>query len=387
MELRRLLELSPAIILPIVLGTCLICGVAGFFVIATTPEGLDPIEGMGLRVYLLRYDSELNHPAGTNPELARFEIEAGESATDVGVKLASRGLITDGVLFARYARFEGRDDDLRPGIFFVSQTMTIPEILNVLTDPTPNTVPFLIRENMRIEEIAAQIDNTPLLGFSGEEFLALVRAGAPIPQDFQQKYGIPEGASLEGFMYPATYDLDISATAEDFRDILLASFERSVPDTLISEAQRRGRTIYEVLTLASIVERETVLEEERAIIASVYWNRITRGMTLDADPTVQYQVANNRRDGVWWPPITQQDYRTAEGPYNTYLNTGLPPGPIVSPGVRSIRAAAQPAETTYLFFQLSCEGGGKHEFFDNRTDHEAYFQLRLNGCQAQPTSQ
>lgn len=381
MYARRLLDLAPAIILPIILAGCLICGIASFFVIATTPSGLDPIEGLGLRLYLLRYNDELNTPAGLDPTPIRFEVSEGENANIIGINLVTRGIIQNGTLFARYARFEGRDDDLKPGVFFLSKTMTIPEILDRLTDSTPTTVRFLVRENMRLEEIAAQIDNTPLLNFSGADFLALVQAGAPIPDDFRLRYGIPDGVSLEGFLYPATYDLDIGSTAQTFRDLMLTTFSQAVSDELISTATSQGRTIYQVVTLASIVERETVLDDERPVIASVYLNRLAAGQKLDADPTVQYQLANNRRDGVWWPPIVLSDYTNTTGPYNTYLNFGLPPGPIVSPGLRSIRAVLFPAETSYLFFQASCAGGGKHEFFATLAEHDAYFQLRVRGCQ------
>lgn len=381
MYLRRLFELFPAIIVPVALGVVLICAVASFFVIMTTPEGLNPIEALGLRVYLLRNDSTLNTPIGTDPTPIRFEIESGESANTIGIKLVTQGIISNGSLFARYARFEGQDDDLRPGVFYLDQTMTIPQILDRLTDPTPTTVRVLIRENMRMEEIAATIDETPLLDFTGEDFLALTRAGAPIPDEFRARYGIPPGASLEGFLYPATYDVPLNYDALEFRDMLLEAFENALTPEIMNEATLQGRTIYQVVTLASIVERETVLDAERPLVASVYQNRLAIGQKLDADPTVQYQKRNNLDTGDWWPPLTIADYTSVLGPYNTYLNAGLPPGPIVSPGLGSIRAAAKPASTNYFYFQASCEGGGKHEFFDNLAAHEAYYQTRLNGCQ------
>lgn len=380
MYIQRLIDIGPAVLLPIFLAMCLVCGIASFFVIQTTPEGLNPIEALGLRVYLLRNDEALNTPLGTDPTSIQFEIETGDSANDVGIKLVTQGIISNGSLFARYARFEGRDNDLRPGVYLLNRTMTIPEVLDRLTDTTPTTVPFLIRENMRMEQIAQQIDATPLLDFSGDEFLALVRGGAPIPDEFRQRYGIPAGASLEGFLYPAVYDLPLSTTAEAFRDRLLQTFEQSVSQELIDEASRQGRSIYQYVILASIIELEAVLDEERPLIASVYWNRLDSGQKLDADPTVQYQLANNRGDGIWWPSITTSDYLNATGPYNTYINLGLPPGPLVSPALRSIRAALFPAQTNYLYFQASCEGGGRHVFFDNIDEHNAYFQRRLNGC-------
>jgi UPF0755 protein len=127
-----------------------------------------------------------------------------------------------------------------------------------------------------------------------------------------------------------------------------------------------------------------VLPEERDLIAAVILNRLEAGMPLQVDPTVQYQIASNRRDGVWWPQITVSDYNESTegaGPYNTYRNVGLPPGPIVSPRLASIRAVIYPADRDFLFFQASCDADGSHEFFTTAAEHDAYYQLRLRGCQ------
>jgi UPF0755 protein len=371
MSANRLIEILRAILIPSCLGVFLLCGVMSVVVVATTPSGLNPVEGLGLRLYLLRHRQDLNSPAGTDPTLRRFEISEGENANQVGVNLVTAGLIDNGSLFARYARFKGLDDDLRPGVYFLTQSWTIERILEELTSSRPATARFLVRENMRIEEIAALIDSTPLLTFTGDEFLSLVRAGAPLPEDFRLRYGIPEGASLEGFLYPDTYILDAATTAAGLRDLMLQNFDSKILPEMIDEAARQGRTLYQVVTLASIVEREAVLAEERPSIASVYWNRLGIGMKLDADPTVQYQLANNRQDGVWWPRITADDYTTAIGPYNTYLNNGLPPGPVVSPGLSSIRAVLYPAQTPYFFFRASCNGDGSHQFSVTFEEHIA----------------
>lgn len=379
--MQRLLDISPAILLPIILAVCLICGIAGGLAIALAPEGSNPLQALVLRVYLLQNDDELNTPLGSDPTPRRFEIGSGESANDIGVKLVTQGFISNGTLFARYAQYEGLDDDFRPGVYYINETMDIPAIVMQLTTPSDNTVRFLIRENMRLEEIAEQIDSIEQLDMSGAEFMALVGPGAPIPEDFRTRYGIPQGQSLEGFMYPATYDLPYAITAADFRTLLLNSFERNVTQTIVDAARAEGRTVYQLVTMASIIEREAVLEAERATIASVYWNRFENGQHLDADPTVQYQLANLRQDGNWWPAITQADYQGVIGPYNTYINIGLPPGPIVSPALRSIRAAAFPEDTPYFYFQTSCAGGGAHIFFETFEEHQAYFEFRVNGCQ------
>ncbi len=380
---NRFTDITPAIVLPIILSLCLICGVAMALLVLMSPGGENPLETVYLRAYLWLNDDDLNTPIGTDETPRRFEVFPGSTANDIGIKLVTEGFITNGTLFARYAQSEALDDDLVPGVFYISEAMTIPSILDVLTDPTPTTVRFTIRENMRLEEIAEQIDATSQLNFTGSAFLTLVRAGAPIPEDFRIRYGIPEGSSLEGFMYPATYEIPVQMPVDEFVETLRDRFELAITPDIMAAAQARNRSIYQVIIIASIVEREAVLDSERATIAAVYWNRTINGMRLDADPTVQYQLANNRNNGVWWPPIPSIElYYSSEsaGPYNTYQNFNLPPGPIVSPAARSIIAAANPADVTYLFFQTACEGGGIHVFFNTFTEHDAYYQRRLAGC-------
>jgi UPF0755 protein len=351
------------------LGLILLCGLLVALVVLTTPPGLDPIDGLVLRVYLTTNRDELNRPFGTNPAQKRIEIPEGASASDIGIILVTEDIIGNGTLFARYAQFEGRDKDLRPGVFFLSQTMTIPQILDSLTNPVPTQIRITLRENMRLEEIAQLIDQTPGLNFTGDEFLSVVGPGVPLGDDFRQRYGIPDNASLEGFLFPNTYLLDLTTTAVEFRDMLLTTFTRSITPELLQGLSAQGRTMFEVVIIASIVEREAVLEAERPQIASVYLNRLAIGQKLDADPTVQYQLANNRQDGVWWPRLTTADYQGVAGPYNTYINTGLPPGPIVSPSISSIRAVIFPAETPYYYFRASCNGDGSHQFSVTFDEH------------------
>lgn len=380
-EQSRFSDITPAILIPIIFTMCLMCGVSVVGV-AVLSGGSGPFESIYLQVYIRLNDDQLHSTIGNDATPRRFEVLPGSTANDIGIQLVTEGFISNGTLFARYAQYKDLDDDLVPGVFYINETMDIPAILEALTDPTPTTVRFTIRENMRIEEIADQIDaTTPALAFTGDEFLSRVRTGAPIPDDFRIEYGIPSGSSLEGFMYPATYDVPLEMPVDEFVDMLLTRFEQAITSEVVVAAAAQGRTVYQVLIIASIVEREAVLDDERPIIASVYWNRVNNGMRLDADPTVQYQLANNRADGIWWPAITQADYSTATGPYNTYLNVGLPPTPIVSPAYRSIIAAANPTPTNYLYFQVSCEGGGQHVFFSTFEEQQAYLNIRLAGCQ------
>ncbi len=220
-----------------------------------------------------------------------------------------------------------------------------------------------------MEEVAAAIDSNPLFAFSSDDFLRVVGAGAPVDAAFAQRVGLPVNASLEGFLFPNTYSLPPDATPQMLRDTLLAEFSKEIDDAgILNDAARQNMSIYEVVTLASIVQREAVHADEGAMIAGVYVNRLNQGMKLDADPTVQYPLGH---PGDWWVQITQFDYTNTISPYNTYLNYGLPPGPIANPGLDAIVAAANPAASDYLYFQADCSGSGYHNFAQTFEQHLA----------------
>ena len=184
----------------------------------------------------------------------------------------------------------------------------------------------------------------------------------------------PPGSSLEGYLFPETYRLPAQATPEDLLTRMLDTMQARLPIGWEGMASAQGLTLYEVLTLASIVEREAVVPTERPTIASVYLNRIREGMYLQADPTVQYAMGFQPETGQWWKtPVTLEEYENVNSPYNTYLYPNLPPGPIASPGASSIMAVLQPAQTSFLFFLG--RGDGSHIFADTFEEHERNIQL------------
>ena len=266
--------------------------------------------------------------------------------------MLAQGLITDADLFVDYVQYHRLDSQLEAGTFYLRNRQTIPEIARV-TDTSAATVPFRTLAGWRIEEIAEVMNSNPLLDFSGANFLAVVGRGAQIPADFKSHNGIPDQMSngqppsLEGFLYPGTYQLRPGITPEELRDEMLAAFSAAVGDEFYAQAEQQGLTMYEVVTLASIVQREAVEPSEAPRIAAVYLNRLRLPMRLDADPTVQYAIGNSRNPDDWWPPLTQADYYATAGlqnqSYSTYLNEGLPPGPINSPTLGSIRRARSAA--------------------------------------------
>jgi UPF0755 protein len=363
----RFSDLLRYIAFPIIMGACLLCVLLALAAVLIAPEGLNPAEAIVLRIYLLQNNNALNTPKGTDPTLRRFEVTDTDTAQSIGVKLVTEGFINNGTLFKNYVRYEGLDKQLRAGIFFISETMTTAEIARELTNPIPQTVTLVVIEGWRKEQIAEAIDAQPMLNFSGNDFLALVGEGAPLPPDFQQKYNIPSGASLEGFLFPATYEVYIGASAAELRDQMLDAFDRNITAQMRGDVLAQNRTMFEVVTLASIVEREAIIPEERPQIAGVYLNRLDGGVKLDADPTVQYGIGNSR-DGNWWTRLSLQDYQYSH-PYNTYIHTGLPPGPIASPGIASIRAVIYPAIVPYFYFQAACDSSGRHVFSITYEEH------------------
>jgi UPF0755 protein len=210
-----------------------------------------------------------------------------------------------------------------------------------------------------------------MLAFKGADFLRLVGPGAVVPPEFALRVGLPAGRSLEGFLFPATYELPADAPADELVARMLQNFGAQFTDQMKVDAATHGLSIYQTVTLASIVEREAVVADERPLIAGVYLNRLRKPMTLDADPTVQYPLGNSRDSTTWWQKITVADYRGVNSPYNTYLHQGLPPGPIANPGLASLRAVIYPQPSEFIYFRASCANDGRHRFARTLEEQQA----------------
>lgn len=347
----------------------LLLGAVGFGLayLMTDGEIVNMARAAVYRVRLGWRQDELDRPFGSDDSAVRFDILPGRAASDIAQALAEARLISDAELFVDYARATGFDRRFEAGVYFLNQTQTIPDIALALTDSRSSFIAFRTLEGARIEELAARIDAHHLFSFGGAEFLTLIDEGAALPVDFATWAGIPTGASLEGFMFPDTYQLPPNITAQGLRQILLDTFRRRVGDELQQAAVAAGYSLREIVTLASIIEREAVWPDEHVWIASVYRNRLKIDMFLQADPTVQYGLEGRR--GSWWPPIVRADYRDVSSPYNTYLHGGLPPGPIASPSLSAIRAAIQPAESGYYYFRARCDGSNYHHFAVTFEEH------------------
>ncbi len=349
-------------------------GIAGLFVVSGgRPVDFVPfVQTTLIRLALTGRDADLARTISADATPIRFEVQSGDVPRTISNRLLDANLIADADLFVDYVRANDLDVQLEAGVYFLTRAMTIPQIAVSLTDSRSSQFPFRILEGWRMEEVAAIIDTNPYFGFTGADFLNLVGRGAVVPSDFATLVGLPPGVSLEGFLYPDTYQIPAQVTPEMLRDILLDTFEQNLTPEIIASAAQQNLTLFEAVSLASIIQREAVHDDEHGRISSVYRNRLRDGMKLDADPTVQYAIG--AVNGNWWSQITQADYTGVISPYNTYLNTGLPPSPIANPGISAIRAAVFPETTPFFYFRARCEADGYHNFARTFEEHVA------NGC-------
>jgi UPF0755 protein len=331
-------------------------------------NGLNPIEQLVLTVYLSTHLGDLTTPAGDDATPVTFSIQPGATAAQVTEALAAAGLIKDAQLLNLYLRYRGHDSAIEAGDFLLRQTMTPMEVAAALTDATAREVSVLVIEGWRLEQIGESLSANPTLSVPYSDFWALAGPNASRPFNSTILQELPPSASLEGFLFPDTYIVRPGANAQDLIAKMLANFENHLPDDYRANIARRGLTLYQAVTLASLIEREAVHDDERPLIASVILNRLTIGQPLQIDATVQYAVAG---PGNWWPPVAGLDFRTVESPYNTYTITGLPAGPIANPRAASLLAVAAPADTNYLYYRALCDGSGRHAFAPTYEEHLA----------------
>jgi UPF0755 protein len=317
---------------------------------------------------LLWYDGLLTQPLDLSGQEQTFTIEIGESVTSVANHLEGVGLIRDAESFRSYLIYSGLDTSIQAGDYQLSTAMSAMDIAHELQDATPEEVTFVVLPGWRVEEVAESL-STSGLSITQDEFLTAAK-GPPRQYDFLNGAG-----SVEGFLYPDSYIFSRNlSSAEEMINEMVRNFAVHLTSDLTDGFQRQGLTVYQAVTLASMVEREAVQDEEKVLIASVYLNRLNIGMKLDADPTVQYAIGYNFLQQTWWTnPLSLIDLQV-NSLYNTYRYEGLPPTPIANPSLGALRAVASPAETNYLFFRARCDGSGYHDFSETFDEH------LQNGC-------
>jgi UPF0755 protein len=338
---------------------------------------LNPVERAYLASYLAVNREKLAEPVGAGNEPASFTIAPGEHANQIAANLAAAGLLHDTTLFANYLRYYGLDGRLEAGVFQLNPQLTIPELALTLTRAIAQEVELRFREGLRLEEVAADLAENQSAQIDAGDFLLLAQRRAPFDLSRYDFLGsLPVGATLEGFLFPDTYRVPLDADAAYLLDLMLSNFGRRVTPALRQSFGVQGLTVYEAVTLASIVEREAAVPSERPLMARVFLNRLDQGILLQADPTTQYALGYQADSGQWWKsPLFLADLGL-DSPYNTYVYAGLPPGPIASPGLAALQAVADPADADYLFFVTDCTSPipGAHVFSLTYEEHLAHVQ-------------
>jgi peptidoglycan lytic transglycosylase G len=311
---------------------------------------------------LLWHDGLLTQPRDPTSSEQSFKIGSGESVDEIASRLESSGLISSATAFRDYLVYSGLDTTIQTGDFTLSAAMPPLAIAAKLQDGTPTQVLFAILPGWRMEEVAASLP-TSGLNISPEEFLAAARK-PHIELDY-----LPADATAEGFLFPMQYTLPRGIRADELVKTLLQNFDLYLSPEIQQGIKAQGLTVYQAVILASIIQRESVVDDEMPMIASVFLNRLGAGMKLETDPSVQYAVGWDSNKSTWWKnPLAASDLQV-ESPYNTYLYPGLPPAPISNPSLAALRAVAFPAKSSYYYFRARCDGSGLHAFAETYDEH------------------
>ncbi|MGN6188887.1 MAG: endolytic transglycosylase MltG [Conexibacter sp.] len=296
-------------------------------------------------------------------------VPSGASVSQIGDLLASRGVIDSSSFFKLRAKLSGAGGDLKSGTFTLREGMSYGAALDALSHnpPPPPVIRVTIPEGKSRGETAPLARQAGLRG----DYAAASRS---FPGFDPRAYGAPKGATLEGFLFPATYELRRGSTARDLVGQQLAAFKQNLARVNLRYARSKNLTVFDVLTIAAMVEREVAVASERPLVAAVIYNRLRDGMNLGIDATLRFALND------WTSPLTVSQL-ASDTPYNTRNHPGLPPGPIGNPGLASIEAAAHPAKVPYLYYVVKPGTCGQHAFSSTDVQFERDVQ-RYNSARA-----
>ena len=279
-----------------------------------------------------------------DPSPVRAVIPKGSSARQISLILKNAGVIRSRVFFLALSRISGKAGDLKQGTYLFEKNHYV-KIINMLQGGLTFRVKVTIPEGFSACQIAEKFQKEGVIS------------------DKEHFYGLTKDSNLEGMLFPETYYFEPNSAPEAVINEMTRQFRSVFNSSFTARAREINMTENEILTLASIIEREAREDAERPKISSVYHNRLKKKMPLEADPTVQYALSEG---SAWKERLLYEDLKV-KSPYNTYRRAGLPPGPICSPGKKSIEAALYPAHTAYLYFVA--DGNGGHSFAETLKDH------------------
>ena len=317
---------------------------------------------------LLFHQNNLLNPNCSDSRSVVFTINLGDSVDTIASHLKATGLITNEKLFRTLLIYKGIDSKIRAGDYELTCANAPVSIAEEIKNKYLESVVFNILPGWRFEQIADALSSSGI-GVSSQDFLTIVKN----PSGLQLPSYIPQGKSLEGFLFPGEYTIDRDTTPRELVQKFINRFDQEITSAGITTGDKNNLNFYQMVTMASIIQKETNDDDEKAMIASVFYNRLSDNMKLQTDPTVQYSIGYNAEWG-WWKTSLTVDDLTVDSEYNTYLISGLPPTPISNPNLASIKAAVNPSESNYFYFRAKCDDSGTHNF------SQTYDQQLANAC-------
>ena len=285
--------------------------------------------------------SQMYFSHGSQKENAVFEIEKGQGSAEIAANLEKKGVISNKIYFWLYLKKQGLLDNIYPGSYLLNGEMTIPEIAVVITNPKKVYEKITFPEGWTMKLMAEELKKH---GFDGDEFLRLTNnPPAEVVSQFGALSDKPKTATLEGYLFPDTYYFSREATPEGILKKILNNTEMKIDKDLRAEIKKQGKTVFDMINMASIIEREVGAEKDRKIVSGIFWNRIDIGQALQSDATLSY-ILDDKVDAH------SVEQTKIDSPYNTYLYKGLPAGPIANPGLSAIKAAIYPEKTNFFYF-------------------------------------
>ncbi|MBW4839249.1 MAG: endolytic transglycosylase MltG [Paenibacillaceae bacterium] len=307
-------------------------------------------------------------PVEAKEQTVKLTIEPGTGTSGIAELLENQGLIKNSFLFVSYLKWKSEGSRFQAGVYEMKPGVTYDEIIAKLNSGDvvkAEMIRFTIPEGFTVKQMADKLAEEGLA--DKEVFLQLAKNAAELNDELLSQIPADEQLTyrLEGYLFPETYELKKGSNE---RDIITRMLQETgvrlggIPD-FAQKLQARGLTLGELMTVASLVEREVVVDTERPMVAGVIYNRLKDGMKLEIDATVQYVLDKPKER------LLNSDLRSVDSPYNTYLYEGLPPGPIAAPSLKSIEAALTPKDSEYLFYVTKKDGSGEHLFAKTYKEH------------------
>ena len=299
------------------------------------------------------FRSSSNVAVDKNKEVIYVRVVPGMGSDAIGKMLVEKGVVSSTTKFWLASKLNGADAKFRAGTFAMNKNMSTGDAISILMNGKSASLWVTIPEGYNVKEIANRLDEKGIC--DKDEFLQLAKNYAPY--DYMEKHS-ETSYRVEGFLFPDTYEFSSDATAEDIMRRMIDEFDNKLTPEMRSKAAAKNISVYDLVTMASLIEKEALYETDLPLISQIFWKRVAISMPLQSCATIQYILGTPKED------LSVEDTKLAS-PYNTYQNYGLPPGPIANPGLRSLKAALEPADTDYLYFVADRNG---NTYFTNTYD-------------------